>query len=220
MKLYIFKICPFVEKIKILLHIKKLNCEFWEVNIRSKPEWFVQLTPEATVPLLEIKDCDGKIHFINESTIICDYLDEISDSSLYPNDPVKKAFNKLWINRADPLIFDAYHMIHAKSEEEFYEKKMIVDKKLSALESIIDSGPYFNGPTFSMIDIAHAPIFFRFECLSRLYHIHLLSEFPKLKAWSENILNKQEVRSGFINTFDKEFEEILRLKKSFLVTKK
>lgn len=138
---------------------------------------------------------------------------------LYPNDPVKKAFNKLWINRADKLVFDAYHMTHAKGKEEFYEKKIIVGKKLSALESTLDSKPYFNGSVFSMVDIVYAPIFFRFECMSRLYHIHLLDEFPKLKEWSENILNKQEVKLEFIETFDKEFEELLHLKKSFLVTK-
>ena len=218
MKLYIFKICPFVEKIKILLNEKNLHCEFCEVNIRSKPEWFVQLTPEATVPLLEVKDLDGKTHFINESSIICDYLDEISDASLYPNDPVKKAVNKLWITRADKLVFDAYHMTHAKSEEEFHEKKVIVDKKLLVTESTLESKPYFNGSVFSMVDIVYAPIFFRFECLSRLHHIHLLDELPKLKVWSENILNKKEVTSGFIETFDKEFEELLHLKKSFLLT--
>lgn len=220
MKLYIFKICPFVEKIKILLNVKNVHCEVCEVNIRSKPEWFIKLAPEATVPLLEVKDQAGKIRFINESTIICDYLDEISGTSLYPSDFVEKTFNKLWIKKADLLIFDAYYMIHAKSEEEFHEKKIVVYKKLSALESIIDDTPYFNGFDFSMIDIVYAPIFFRFECLSRLYHIHLLKEFPKLKAWSESILNKNGVKSGFIETFDKEFEELLHLKKSFIVAKK
>lgn len=78
---------------------------------------------------------------------------------LYPNDPVKKAFNKLWINRAGKLIFDAYHMTHAKNKIEFHENKIIVDKKLATLESTLDETPFFNGSEFSMVDIAYAPLF-------------------------------------------------------------
>lgn len=218
MKLYIFKICPFVEQVKILLQEKKLPCEFHEVNIRSKPEWFLQLTPEATVPLLEIKDLGGNTLFINETSIICDYLDEISGSTLYPPDAARKAYNKLWVSRAGKLIFDAYYMTHSKSVPEFHEKKAIVDKILSILESNMNFLPFFNGAEFSMVDIAYAPIFFRFECLSRLHNIHLLEAYPKLEAWSRKILDKPEVRSGFIETFDQEFEELLLLKESFILS--
>ena len=216
MKLYVFKICPFVEKVKILLQSKRIACDLINVNIRSKPEWFLQLSPEATVPLLEVQDSTGTTLFINESNIICDYLDEISGPSLYPSDLAIKAHNKLWIARSEKTIFAAYYMTHAKSDEEYYEKKIEVDKRLSALENVIGNVPFFNGEYLSMIDIAYAPLFFRFECLSRLHNIQILEGYPKLSVWASNILSRSEVKAGFVETFDQEFNELLHLKESFL----
>lgn len=220
MKLYVFKICPFVEKVKILLQLKKIACQLIDVNIRSKPEWFLQLAPDAaTVPLLEIQDSAGATFFINESNVICDYLDEISGSSLYPPDLARKAHNKLWIARSEKIIFSAYYMTHAKTDVEFFEKKIDVDKRLSTLENAIEHVPFFNGEDISMIDITYAPLFFRFECLSRLHNIHILEEYPKLAAWASNILAHSEVQAGFVETFDQEFNELLHLKESFLSKK-
>lgn len=107
-------------------------------------------------------------------------------------------------------------MTHAKNKIEFHENKIIVDKKLATLESTLDETPFFNGSEFSMVDIAYAPLFFRFKCLSQLHNIHLLENYPKLSIWSKKIIEKQEVQASFPKKFDEYFEELLHLKKSFL----
>lgn len=42
------------------------------INLKEKPEWFLERNPKGAVPVLEK---DGKI--IYESVIVCEYLDDI-----------------------------------------------------------------------------------------------------------------------------------------------
>ncbi|MFA5960072.1 MAG: glutathione S-transferase family protein [Tatlockia sp.] len=212
--LYSFRICPFVERTNILINENNILCERIYVDIRNKPDWFLKLSPQGKVPLLKV---DNTIIF--ESSVINDFLNEISTSKLYPSDPVKRAYNKSWIEWGSTLVFDAYNMTLAVNITSFKQQRIIVDKKLSVLENEIEAQPFFNGNDFSMIDIAYAPLFRRFDRLSQQFDVHLLENFPKLKKWSENILMRDSVVKGFHENFDEELYLLLKLKNSCLINR-
>ena len=213
--LYSFRICPFVERTNILLNEKKIECQRVYVDIRNKPEWFLKLSPLGKVPALSI---DGKIIF--ESTVINEFLNELDPSqSLHPDDIVEKASNRSWIEWGSTLIFDAYNMTLTKIQNDFDEKKKIVDIKLILLEEQLTKAPFFNGDKFSMIDLAYAPLFRRFNSLLVQYSIDMLKQYPKLQAWSHHILQRPAVKDGFVHNFDEEFRLLLELKESCLVPK-
>jgi len=211
MTLYSFRICPFVERTNILLNEKKLFCERIYVDIRNKPEWFLKLSPLGKVPVLSVNDT-----LIFESTVINEYLDEISPPSLHPASPIQKAYNRSWIEWGGSLIFDAYNMTLAADESSFNNQRIIVHKKLTTLEKQLQKSPFFNGTAFSLIDIAYAPLFRRFDSLIRQFSIDILENYPKLTKWSNHILARPSVQNGFVNNFDEEFVLLLNLKGSYL----
>ncbi|HRD70464.1 MAG TPA: glutathione S-transferase family protein [Legionella sp.] len=212
--LYSFRICPFVERTNILINENDILCERVYVDIRNKPDWFLKLSPLGKVPLLKVDDT-----IIFESSVINEFLDEISPKKLYPLDPIKRAYNKSWIEWSSALVFDAYNMTLTANNLSFEQQRSGVDKKLAILENEIDAQPFFNGNDFSMIDIAYAPLFKRFDRLSQQFDLHLLENFPKLKKWAENILMRDSVVKGFHENFDEEFYLLLKLKNSCLVNK-
>lgn len=66
------------------------------INLKEKPEWFLERNPKGAVPVLEK---DGKI--IYESVIVCEYLDDIyPQNRLTPPDPYRKA--------RDAILLDYY----------------------------------------------------------------------------------------------------------------
>ena len=210
--LYSFRICPFVERTNILLNEKKIECERVYVDIRNKPDWFLKLSPSGKVPALSV---DGQIIF--ESTVINEFLNELDSSqSLHPDNLVGRAFNRSWIEWGSVLIFDAYNMSLAKNPTEFDEKKKIVDTKLFLLEKQLTKTPFFNGDKFSIIDLAYAPVFRRFNSLLVQYSIDILKPYPKLQDWSRDILQRSSVKEGFVHNFDEEFRMLLELKGSCL----
>ncbi len=216
MRLYTFPTCPFVERITIILIEKSIACEQVAIDLRNKPQWFADLTPEATVPMLEVASKDKKTLHLSESIVIADYLDEISADSLYPANPEQKAYNKLWIERASKIIFSTHHMYLAKDNNTFNEKKRLVDAKLTHLETEIINKPYFNGEQFSMVDAAYAPYFRRLECLNKLCRIDLLKPYTNLQTWAEKLLSRSSVKLVKADNYDEAFLRLLKLKESIL----
>jgi glutathione S-transferase len=213
--LYGFRICPFVERVKILVNEKNIQAEHIYVDIRNKPDWFLKISPLGKVPVLLVDDV-----LLFESAVINDFLDSLSPAnSLYPIDSLRKHLNKSWIEWGGTLIMAAYEMTLAKDKESFLEKRHLVEQKLSVLQEQVKTGPFFNGEHFSMIDLTYAPLFKRFDRLLNIYSIDLLTHYPALKQWSDTVLKKPSVQAGFIATFDEEFQILLDLKGSFLADK-
>ncbi len=210
--LYSFRICPFIERINILLNEKNIHCERIFVDIRNKPDWFLKLSPLGKVPLLKANDT-----LIFESSVINDFLDEISPGSLHPSDPLERAYNKCWIEWGSTLIFDAYNLTLAQDTLSYDKQYTIVENKLALLEQELKSIPFFNGEFFSMVDIAYAPLFKRFSILAQQFNICLLQNHPKLKIWSDSVLARDSVVKGFHKDFDNEFYLLLQLKNSCLI---
>ncbi len=64
---------------------------------------YLKINAKAVVPSLVHNG-----HVINESTVICEYLDEVfSDAPLVPEDPIKKAAMRIWTKAVDEQIHPA-----------------------------------------------------------------------------------------------------------------
>lgn len=62
------------------------------INLKEKPEWFLKKNPLGLVPTLETSA--GEV--IYESSIVCDYLDEVyPEKKLIPSSPLAKAQQKM-----------------------------------------------------------------------------------------------------------------------------
>ena len=84
-------LCPYVQRVAILLAEKGVPFERRDIDLRDKPRWFLEVSPLGKTPVLLV---DGQPGF--ESAVICEYLDETASPRLHPADPLRRAQHRSW----------------------------------------------------------------------------------------------------------------------------
>ena len=104
--LYIYHNSICTQKALITLDEKSLPFETHHVDLFTNEQfqpWYLKINPKGVVPAL---DHDGKI--VTESTLICEYLDEVFPTpSLIPADPYLRTAMRQWSKRVDEHLFEA-----------------------------------------------------------------------------------------------------------------
>jgi len=180
LRLYSMRYCPFAQRTRLVLDHLKVPHEVVNVNLKSKPDWFLAKTPVALVPVLEQ---GSKV--IYESVICDEYLEEVYGShKLLPADPYLKARAKILIDGCSKLTEKFYPIFRAKTEEEKKAAVELIQKPLKSYEDALQ-GKYFGGDAPSMVDFHLWPFFERFPVAEHFASVQLLptSQFPKLNAW-------------------------------------
>lgn len=91
-KVVSFKICPFVQRVTALLEAKHIPYEIEFISLSDKPQWFLDISPNAQVPALITEGGTP----IFESEAIVEYLEE-AYPALQPDVSLEeKALNRAW----------------------------------------------------------------------------------------------------------------------------
>ena len=91
--LYNHLLCPYAERARIALAVKKHEHQQVDIDLSKKPEWFFTLNPNATVPTYEAPD--GRVLFDSEmiaETVEALYPDQ--GAKLLPDDKMDKGIMK------------------------------------------------------------------------------------------------------------------------------
>jgi glutathione S-transferase len=206
-------ICPFVQRSVILLKEKNINFDTKYLSreeLKNKPEWFLKVSPLGKVPILKV---DNKVLF--ESAIINEYLDETTPPFLHPADPFLRAQNRAWIEFSTTLLALNYALSIAKDEAEFKQKEKDLKDKLVSLEAQIE-GPYFNGETISLVDIALAPFFHRIAIYNEVYRLNIYDNLPKVKNLAEKLVHRKSVVESVVPEFKELILDFVKESGSFL----
>ncbi|CAH0545959.1 unnamed protein product [Brassicogethes aeneus] len=179
--------CPFAQRVRLILEYKGLDYKVVNVNLKSKPDWLVQLNPKSEVPILYI---DGA--FISGSVEICDFLDEkYPEPSLYAN-IVDKSNESSLVSNVSPLIALYYKAAWKKDDKSFEEHMNGMKPHLEELENKLKDSDFLGGNSPKFADFMIWPWFERAEVLSMTYNEKLpYNKFPMLTKWCEN-MKKQE----------------------------
>jgi glutathione S-transferase len=180
LRLYSMRYCPYAQRTRLVLSHLKVPHEVVNVNLKSKPDWFLAKTPVALVPILEQ---GSKV--IYESAICDEYLEEVYGShQLLPADPFLKARAKILMEGCSKLTEKFYPLLRLKAEEEKSAAVEAIEKVLKAFEDSLQ-GKYFGGDAPSMVDYHFWPFFERFPVAEHFASVQLLpaAQFPKLNAW-------------------------------------
>ena len=130
------------------------------VDLAAKPLWFTQVSPLGKVPLLMVDDAGGGEHVIFESAVICEYIEETqAGPRLHPEDPVKRAQHRGWMEFGSSILADIWGLETATDASTFATKRAAVAGKFSRIEEALAAGPFFGGGAFSLVDAVYAPIF-------------------------------------------------------------
>lgn len=207
-----FKLCPFVQKSVIALLEKNVDFDVTYIDLSNKPDWFLKISPLGKVPVLKVNDS-----VLFESSVINEYLDEVNLPSLHPIDPLEKAYNRAWIEFSSNLMMLAYQITLLKTEEEFNLKRDEIIKNLIQLEEQLGDGKFFNGDNFSLVDTSYAPFFMRLDLNEKLKNTNILSNFPKIKAWSKNLLEKESVKKSVVEDFEDLYFDYVKKLNGYIV---
>lgn len=200
-------LCPFVQRAAIVLLEKQVPFERINVNLRDKPAWFLALSPNGKVPLLQVGRPDGTTAVLFESMAICEYLLETQPGpSLYPDDPILRAMNRAWIELSTTTLGDAWAFFNAKDAPTANAWAVSFEKRLAQFELALEGGPYFNGERFGMVDVAMAPVFRYFDVLQPASWAPLLTRYHRVDAWRRAILSRPSVAAAVTP----DYSELLR----------
>ena len=200
----------------IALRAKDVDFEVTYINLRDKPDWFLEISPHGKVPVLQV---DGEPLF--ESNAIAEYLDDEVAPRLHPEDPIKRARNRAWTDFVPTFAGGLSGIYYTKTEEGSEKREKVARQRLAKLEEALanergNDGPFFNGPQISLVDAAYAPFLQRFLIVDQWLATGLLDDYPLVSAWAQALIDSDVVQGSVPDNFYEEF--VGNLKRSgFLV---
>lgn len=207
-----YKMCPFVQRTQIVLLHKQVKYRTRYVDLAQPPEWFIDISPNKKVPLLIV---DGN-SVIYESAIINELIDELTPNKLHPENPLKRAYNKSWIEFSSDCLMDTLYLTTVETKEEFNEILNASRAKLETLEAELTKGTFFNGQNFSLVDAAFAPLFIRLAMIDRLLPINDSHKLPKLARWRQQLLAIPAVKNSIVDDFEVLYEAEIWKRQGYL----
>lgn len=180
--------CPFAQRSRMVLMTKGVNFKFTEISLDDKPDWFLQISPYAKVPVLRHRD--GVLY---ESAVINEYLDDVlPDPPLLPQDPIQRALARIWIAFAnDRMVPHVYKMMLRQDTagQEAHRERLTEAVLLMEHDGLrkLSSGPFWFGDQPNLVDFTFFPHVQRFLVLKHYRNFELPSECERLRAWIDTM---------------------------------
>lgn len=201
LKIVSFKICPFVQRVTALLEAKSVPYQVEYISLDNKLEWFLQLSPNAQVPLL-ITD-NGKALF--ESDAIVEYIEEAYPALEANLSLEQKAQNRAWSYLATKHYLTQCSTMRSPEQFKLEQTQQKLTRIFTLVEQQLSQGPYFNGQVLSLVDIAWLPLLHRAHIIEQHTGYDLLPALPKIKQWQKSMVSltitSASVSSDFEQTF-------------------
>jgi glutathione S-transferase len=202
----------------IVLRAKDIDFKVTYIDLRNKPDWFLEISPHGQVPVLVV---DERPLF--ESNAIAEYLDEAAKPRLHPADTIKRARNRAWTDFVPTFASGLSGIYYTKTREESAQALEAAPARLTKLEDAIANerggdGPYFNGDRLCLVDAAYAPFLQRFALIERVLGTGLMKDFPLVQSWSNALLASEIVTGSVAPTFEDEFIAGLKRREFYVAT--
>ncbi|CAH9089915.1 unnamed protein product [Cuscuta europaea] len=152
--------CPFTQRVLLTLEEKHLPYDLKLVDLRNKPEWFSDVSPEGKVPVVLIDE-----KWIPDSDVITQALEE-----KFPNPSLKTPPERASVGS---YIFPKF-IGFLKSNDTGDGSEHTLLEELTAYDDYLkENGPFINGKLVSAADLSLGP---------KLYHMEIALGY--YKKWS------------------------------------
>ncbi|XP_066996080.1 pyrimidodiazepine synthase [Anabrus simplex] len=200
LRLYTSDFCPYGQRVKLVLNVKKVPYDVVNVNMKQKPEWMFKIHPERKVPALDTGD---KV-FVNSLDIV-NYLDaKYPQPPLYPSDPERKAKDQELIVKFGKVVTAMNNAFHDKEKKPLEHYMSGVYEILQEFERELESREttFFGGEEPGMVDLmtwpwserAKLPYILRNEDMN-----FPKEKYPKLIAWRQAMQELDPVKKTIID---------------------
>jgi glutathione S-transferase len=207
------KLCPYVQRVAIVLFEKGAAFERNWVDLADKPAWFNALSPLGKVPLLKVDD-----DVLFESAVICDYLDESIVPRLHPEQALARARHRAWVEFGSSVLGSIAAFYNAADAGAFERATLELARKFGTLEQALDEAPWFGGERFSMVDAAFGPVFRYFDVFDAIGDFGVFEGTPKVRAWRERLANRPSVAGAVSADYRALLLDFVRRRGSYLAS--
>ncbi|GFR70611.1 glutathione S-transferase omega-1 [Elysia marginata] len=203
LRIYSMRFCPYSHRARLVLNHKKIPFEVVNINLKSKPDWYLAINPLGTVPALQI---DDKV--ITDSVAAAEWLDDVyTESRLQPSDPYRRALDRVLLEyiskfygsfrdalkSTDPTTLQT-NIEETKKHLQFYEEKL----------KARGEGPFFGGSKPCMFDLLFWPMVERFPVLAVMKESPTANidadKFPTFTAWVQAMKELPELKATGFDT--------------------
>jgi glutathione S-transferase len=168
--LYTAERCPYAARARITLAEKGIAHDAVEIDLGDRPAWLYEKNPLGRVPVYE--EDEGLV--LPESEVIMEYLEErFPEPALWPADPAERALGRLWLQRFDDRLGNAYY------EARRGDGRDELDARLADLDRTLEAQPYLTGREYGLADIGYVPWILR----ARVNLGVNIESFPAVEAW-------------------------------------
>jgi glutathione S-transferase len=190
------KLCPYVQRAVIALNEKGVPFERVDIDLASKPDWFLKISPLGKVPVLVVRSDEGEVALF-ESNVICEYIEDTQGGAkLHPQDPLQRAQHRAWMEFGSTILGELWGLETTGDPAIFEAKRVAIAAKFARVEEALGSGPFFAGEKFSLVDAVFAPIFRYFDVFDTLIDLSVFAETPKVRAWRAELAKRASVRTA------------------------
>jgi len=205
-------LCPYVQRSIITLEEKRIPYTRTDIDLAKKPVWFRQKSPLGKVPILLVDE----EHSLFESTVICEYLDEITPGSLHPADSFEKAYHRAWIEFGSSILSKIASLYNAKQEPHFYTIHTEIQNMFRLIETELSGDLFFSGEKFHLIDAVYGPIFRYFDVFDTFTNLNTLDNFPKCLLWSKALKSRSSIQNAVSKDYSKLLVNFLIHRESYI----
>ena len=189
--LYSFRRCPYAMRARMAIYVSGQQCELREVVLRDKPEAMIEVSPKATVPVLQLPD--GRV--IDESVDIMIWALALNDPWGWRGAPDLFAQMVDWIRRTQSefkghLDRYKYPSRYERDDPNFLGRHAHRDAAvvfLSALGELLGEKPFLFDPAPKLADIAIFPFVRQFANTDREW-FHSEVALKPIQGWLDRCL--------------------------------
>src|SRR5262245_16219971 len=181
-------LCPYVQRAVIALKEKGVDFERIDIDLSQKPDWFLKISPLGKVPVLKVGD-----DVIFESAVITEFLEDTVTPALHPQDPVRRADHRAWIEFAGVVLSDIWEFYTAPDRETFEKKRQVLAQRFERLEHRLKADPWFDGSVFHLVDAAYGPVFRYFDVFDTIDDFGILKGKPRIARWRKALRERPSV---------------------------
>jgi glutathione S-transferase len=215
LRLISHKLCPYVQRAVIVAKEKDIPFHRVDIDLKNKPEWFLELSPTGKVPLLEVTEGDGSTQVLFESAVIAEYLDEIAGQPLLPSDPLQRARQRAWVEFASATLGDIGKLYSAADGRSFDAAADALEMRLRLLEKEV-RGPWFGGERFGLVDAAFGPVFRYLDVFDWRLGRETVARPARIRSWSEALARRDSVRDAVAHDYADRLIDFVVAKDSYL----
>ncbi|MBY0572084.1 MAG: glutathione S-transferase family protein [Undibacterium sp.] len=206
-----FPLCPYVQRVAIVMAEQRIRFERIDIDLARKPNWFLDISPLGKTPVLLV---DGSPIF--ESSVICEYLEDIGSVAMHPSDPFQRAQHRSQMEFGSSILNAIAGFYNAPDQASLALKVQEIKRKFAHVESILAVGPFFAGESFSMVDAVYAPVFRYFETFDEIHDFGFFDDLPRVMAWRNALRARESVQSAIRPDFPLLLKKFLLARSSAL----